>query len=159
MPLPLTVSCFSEIQIGFTFLPLVHPDSPGKRAVKRVCVYSLSAWICDKRRKNINSHWDVCICCALAVVYESWCLATWAMQWASSTAASTRRLRSRSCRNLCLRWRPLMPSSSFLFCLSCIALGLTPQITWAACRYISAYPFLLFYSFFPLFSLWFHAID
>ena len=38
MPLPLTVSCFSEIQIGFTFLALAHPGSPGKRAVKRVCV-------------------------------------------------------------------------------------------------------------------------
>ena len=37
-PLPLTVSCFSEIQIGFTFLVLAHPGSPGKRAVKRVCV-------------------------------------------------------------------------------------------------------------------------
>jgi len=38
MPLPLTVSCFSKIQIGFTFLVLAHPGSPGKRAVKRVCV-------------------------------------------------------------------------------------------------------------------------
>ena len=38
MPLPLTVSCFSEIQIGFTFLVLTHPGSPGKRAVKWVCV-------------------------------------------------------------------------------------------------------------------------
>ena len=38
MPLPLTVSCFSKIQIGFTFLVLVHPGSPGKRAIKRVCV-------------------------------------------------------------------------------------------------------------------------
>jgi len=38
MPLPLTVSCFSQIQIGFTFLVLVHPGSPGKRAVKCVCV-------------------------------------------------------------------------------------------------------------------------
>ena len=35
MPLPLSVSCFSKIQIGFTFLV---PGSPGKRAVKRVCV-------------------------------------------------------------------------------------------------------------------------
>ena len=33
MPLPLTVSCFSKIQIGFTFLVLAHPGSPGKRAV------------------------------------------------------------------------------------------------------------------------------
>jgi len=35
MPLPLTVSCFSEIQIGFTFLVPAHLGSPGKRAVKR----------------------------------------------------------------------------------------------------------------------------
>jgi len=38
MPLPLTVSCFSKIQIGFTFLVPAHPGSPGKRAVKQVCV-------------------------------------------------------------------------------------------------------------------------
>jgi len=38
MPLPLTVSCFSKIQIGFTFLVPANPDGPGKRAVKRVCV-------------------------------------------------------------------------------------------------------------------------
>ena len=38
MPLPLTVSCFSKIQIGFTFLVPTHPGSPGKRAVKRVSV-------------------------------------------------------------------------------------------------------------------------
>jgi len=40
MPLPLTVSCSSKIQIGFTFLVLAHPGSPGQRAVKRVCVYT-----------------------------------------------------------------------------------------------------------------------
>jgi len=38
MPLPLTVSCFSKIQIGFTFLVPAYPCSPGQRAVKRVCV-------------------------------------------------------------------------------------------------------------------------
>jgi len=38
MPLPLTVSCFSKIQIGFTFLVTAHPCSPGQKAVKRVCV-------------------------------------------------------------------------------------------------------------------------
>jgi len=42
MPLPITVSCFSKIQIGFTFLVPAHPGSPGKRAVKWVCVYSLT---------------------------------------------------------------------------------------------------------------------
>jgi len=39
MLLPLTVSCFSKIQIGFTFLVPAHLGSPGKRAVKRV-------WVC-----------------------------------------------------------------------------------------------------------------
>jgi len=42
MPLPLTISCFSEIQIGFAFLVPTHLGSPGQRAVKRararVCV-------------------------------------------------------------------------------------------------------------------------
>ena len=38
IPLPLTVSCFSKIQIGFTFLVPAHPGSPGQRAVKWVCV-------------------------------------------------------------------------------------------------------------------------
>jgi len=38
MPLPLTVSCFSKIQIGFTFLVPAHPGSPWQRAVKCVCV-------------------------------------------------------------------------------------------------------------------------
>jgi len=31
MPLPLTVSCFSKIQIGFIFLVPAHPGSPGKK--------------------------------------------------------------------------------------------------------------------------------
>ena len=38
MPLPLTVSCFSKIQIGFTCLVPAHPGSPGQRAVKWVHV-------------------------------------------------------------------------------------------------------------------------
>jgi len=36
--LPLTVSCFSKIQIGFNFLVPAHLGSPRQRAVKRVCV-------------------------------------------------------------------------------------------------------------------------
>ena len=38
MPLPLTVSCFSKIQISFTFLVPADLGSPGQRAVKRVYV-------------------------------------------------------------------------------------------------------------------------
>ena len=33
MPLALTVSCFSKIQIGFTFLVPAHPGSPGQRGL------------------------------------------------------------------------------------------------------------------------------
>jgi len=47
MPLPLTVSCFSKIQIDFTFLIPAHPGSPGKRAIKRMCV-------CDYERKVVQ---------------------------------------------------------------------------------------------------------
>jgi len=46
MPLPLTVSCSSKIQIGFTFLVPADPGSPGQGPVKRVCVL----WV--KRSKN-----------------------------------------------------------------------------------------------------------
>ena len=38
MPLPLTVPCFSKIQIGITFLVPAHLGSPRQRAVKRMCV-------------------------------------------------------------------------------------------------------------------------
>jgi len=41
--LPLTVSCFSKIRVGFTFLVPAHPGSPGQRAVKRVCVCVLQS--------------------------------------------------------------------------------------------------------------------
>jgi len=38
IPLPLTVSCSSKIQINFTFLVSAHLGSPGQGAVKRMCV-------------------------------------------------------------------------------------------------------------------------
>jgi len=47
MPLPLNVSCFSKIQIGFTFLVPAHQGSPGKRVVKRVCVCVLLKYTCN----------------------------------------------------------------------------------------------------------------
>jgi len=40
MPLPLTVTCFSKIHIGFTFLVPAHLGSPGKGPLNGcVCVY------------------------------------------------------------------------------------------------------------------------
>ena len=38
MPLPLTVSCFRKIQIGFTILVLAYLGSPGKEPLNG-CVY------------------------------------------------------------------------------------------------------------------------
>jgi len=43
MPLPLTVSCFSKIHIGFTFLVLAHPGSPEKGPLNG-CVFN-TTWV------------------------------------------------------------------------------------------------------------------
>ena len=82
MPLPLTVSCFSKIQVGFTFgyyllvLP-AYRGSPGKRAVKRVCVC-----VCACVRACVRVR--VCVCmlvgnfaddCGLVFVVD-WCRRT-----------------------------------------------------------------------------------
>jgi len=63
MPLPLTVSCFSKIQIGFTFLVPADPGSPGKRAIKRVCVCVGGDTVDNTAEENSNvfalirTHW------------------------------------------------------------------------------------------------------
>jgi len=41
MPLPLTVSCSSKIQISFTFLVPAYPGYPGKEAVKWLLLLSV----------------------------------------------------------------------------------------------------------------------
>jgi len=46
MPLPLTVSCSSKIQIGFTFLVLAYPGYPGKEAVKWLLLLLLEIVSC-----------------------------------------------------------------------------------------------------------------
>jgi len=46
MPLPLTVSCSSKIQIGFTFLVPAYPGCPGKEAVKWLLLLLLLFLIC-----------------------------------------------------------------------------------------------------------------
>jgi len=48
MPVPLTVSCFSKIQIGFAFLVVVYPSSPGKGL--------LNGCVC------VRVHVRVCVC-------------------------------------------------------------------------------------------------
>jgi len=59
MPLPLTVPCFSKIQIGFIFLVPAHPGSPGHRAVKRVCV----------RVRVTRVRMCVCVCVCVCVCF------------------------------------------------------------------------------------------
>jgi len=59
MPLPLTVSCFSKIQIGFTFLVPAHPGSPGNRAVIRVLLVD----VLDKAYYCIGCSFDGRLSC------------------------------------------------------------------------------------------------
>ena len=66
MPLPLTVSCYSKIQIGFTLLVPAHPGSPGKGPLNGcVCVVAtfaahsglvVSAFDCGVSRPRFESH-------------------------------------------------------------------------------------------------------
>ena len=58
MPLPLTVSCFSKIQIGFTFLVPAHLGSPGKGPLNVcvcVCVISTVLQVSELALKNSNA--------------------------------------------------------------------------------------------------------
>jgi len=72
MPLPLTVSCFSKIQTGFTFLVLAHPGSHGKGPLNGcvcvcVCVYRTT---CISRQPRLKTGWfywskvllHICLC-------------------------------------------------------------------------------------------------
>jgi len=57
MPLPLIVSCFSKIQIGFTFLVLAYPNSPGIGPLNGcVCVTVISV----QNESNVTSDGDIC---------------------------------------------------------------------------------------------------
>jgi len=60
MQLPLTVSCFGKIQIGFTFLVPYYPGSPGQRAVKRVCVCYLLTQSTYVQVRRWSGSWRAC---------------------------------------------------------------------------------------------------
>jgi len=64
MPLLLTVSCFIKIEIGFTFLVPAHLGSPGKRAVKRVCV-------CISTSVAVPAHCYVLLHCTMLTAFIS----------------------------------------------------------------------------------------
>ena len=69
MPLPLTVSCYSKIQIGFTFMVLAHPGSPEQRAVKWVCV---CVCVCASVRACMLVFVCVCVCVFHVTFTYSW---------------------------------------------------------------------------------------
>jgi len=55
MSLPLIVSCFSKIEIGFTFLVPAHPGSSGQSAIKWGCVCDRvvhGSILCDPTQSN-----------------------------------------------------------------------------------------------------------
>jgi len=68
MPLPHTDSCFSKIQIGFTFLVPAHPVSPRQRAVKRVCVCARSSEIFSA---NLNLASFTVFCHGMCISYRA----------------------------------------------------------------------------------------
>ena len=62
MPLPLTVSCFSKIQIGFTFLVPADPGSPGQRAVRWVFVCAcVRVCVCVLVQLAIYALYESCV--------------------------------------------------------------------------------------------------
>ena len=65
LPLPLTVSCFSKIQIGFTFMVPAHPGSPAQRAVKWMFVL----FVCWKIF-NISYFFSATLRCWLGRTYQ-----------------------------------------------------------------------------------------
>jgi len=62
MPLPLNVSCFSKIQIGFSFLVPAYPVCPGKEAVK----WSLLLLYCVRPRRS----WHAAACPSAAGAHD-----------------------------------------------------------------------------------------
>jgi len=85
MPLPRTVSCFSKIQIGFIFLVLAYPGSPGQRAVK---------WVYVRYTVLLPA------CCSQLIEYR-WC----------SVAGSSMRVSGVTRSPLTLTFRPLTSST------------------------------------------------
>jgi len=77
MPMPLTVSCFNKIQIGFTFLVPDHPGSPGQGVIKwvwvcvcvcvRACVFNSVSYVHRESKKtrhltlahNFTKYWPI----------------------------------------------------------------------------------------------------
>ena len=113
MPLPLTVSCFSKIQIGFAFLVPAHPDSPRQRVVKRVCVCAcVRACVCwtDRQLDSWLSWRETVKCFATSFSIVSVLgIDDWAVSSPSDASVDRRQYNVISCLNLLDRCeRPLL---------------------------------------------------
>ena len=127
MLLPLTVSSFSKIQIGFTFLVLAHLGSPGKRAVKRVCVFVETRVCVCARCYGQAGHVKTSICCCVLL-----CSSRRKLSSFRTTSASQKYSRWSVCLLSCY-------TTSFLFeakrltntaCL-CAANNISPALCWS----------------------------
>ena len=114
MPLPFTVSCCSKIQIVFTFLVPAHLGSPGKRAVKRVCVCCyknvivLYAAMQSFSSLRVLMSFVVFHYCTCFTVMQHTALHTFAVHWLSEIGASCLNFSYMSLRELkhtFLHWR------------------------------------------------------
>ena len=105
MPLPLTVPCFSKIQIGFTFLVPAHLGSPGKRAVKRMCACVL---LLQTGRVRRRAAWVGCVCVRAAATAVTRSLTSGAkcptrggLEWARRRPSSSRPRATTTTRRRC----------------------------------------------------------
>jgi len=89
MPLPLTVSCFSKIQIGVAFLVLAHPGSPGQRPVKRVCVCVLLLTAMTSNQQMQQGLQTVILSCSISLATPLSTATNVRMRPASSNAVTT----------------------------------------------------------------------
>jgi len=103
MPMPLIVSCFSKIQIGFTFLVPAHPGSPGQRAIKCVCVCDIKCYQIGKPAPLrlpvlLLPYYKICWYCFIIAVhflYITFCVKdipkgfSSTVQWTSSESYSS----------------------------------------------------------------------
>jgi len=99
IPLTLTVSCFSKIHIGFTFLVLAHSGSPGKRPLNEgVCALVSD---CPVREKPIIYSHHTTVCVSTSPSCRAWFPNTQRIN-----RTSTRHKRTTPYRNPCFNKEP-----------------------------------------------------
>jgi len=104
-----TVSCFSKIQIGFTFLVPAYPGSPWKRAVKQVCVcVSYSSYLLADGRRLSGLCGGCRVCCWQLIRLSQWIQTVTTMSSATSARPSVRMARPVTAASSRRRWRPCL---------------------------------------------------